>query len=112
MAGHAVRCRTACQTNCADRVRPKDVEVIRDKIPYPCLSPPSATPIPVNLVDRRELSNVPAATQSFHQENAGSHAAREQIYCGSLICQRHALRCDDGQIVVETAFIALHSLIA
>jgi len=37
------------------------------------------------LVDRGQFGNIPAATQSFHQEDAGSHAAREEIYGGSLI---------------------------
>jgi len=57
------------------------------------------------------LENIPAATQSFHQENARRHAAREEIYGGSLIFQRQALRRDDGQIAVESALVAIDGLI-
>jgi hypothetical protein len=110
MAGHSVCWRTARQAHCADRVseakrREGDAGAISASVP------PSSTRIPLNLVDGGQFGNIPAATQGFHKENARSHAARKEIYGSSLICQGHALCRDYGQIVVETALIAIDRLV-
>src|SRR3989442_14931481 len=54
-----------------------------------------------------QLGHVPAAPERFHQQDAGVHAASEDVDLVALVREGHGLRGDDLQVVVHTTPIAV-----
>ncbi len=57
-------------------------------------------------LDVRDLGDVPAAADCFYQQDAGSHAARQDVDGGDFVGERGALRGGDFEIVGDATLVA------
>src|ERR1700722_7321466 len=58
------------------------------------------------FLDVRNLGDIPAAAEGLDQQDAGGHAAGEQIHGGYFVGKRGALRGGDFEIVGHPAAVA------